>query len=74
MVVVSSSFGPVSGVSATNSTGASKSVLLPTDCYVLTTLYHFHPHLTPNSFVVNDKLKGVQVETKGIPESAVNCG
>ena len=58
MTVDSGSLGLFLGVSASNSTGASRFPVLPTTSTFSTTLYHFCPHLTPKAFVVNNKLGG----------------
>ncbi len=39
-------------------TGSSFQLQLPTGRTVLTTLFHFLPHLSPKSFIVKQKLEG----------------
>ena len=56
MQVNAGSFGLFLGLSVINSTAASFLISLPTTTTVLTTFYHFCPHLTPKRFAVNEKL------------------
>jgi hypothetical protein len=55
-------------------TGSSLSASVPTALTVLTTLYHFVPHLTRKSLIVKPKLEGT-VPTGGlIQQSTRACG
>ena len=74
MLVDCGSFGLFLGVSASNSTGASRFPVLPTTSTATTTFYHFCPHLTPNLFVVNRKVIGSHSETGSTRETTRNCG
>ena len=73
MLVDCGSFGLFLGVSASNSTGASRFPILPTTSTATTTSYHFCPHLTLNLFVVNNKVIDDQSETSLDRESTRNC-
>jgi hypothetical protein len=56
------------------STGSSLSLPVPTTLIWLTTVFHFVPHLTRKSLIVNNKLEG-RVPTVGlIQQSASTCG
>jgi hypothetical protein len=55
-------------------TGSSLSASVATNRTVLTTLYHFVPHLTCKSFIVNRKLKGQHPALVGSIQTTSRCG
>jgi hypothetical protein len=56
------------------STGSSISASRSHNLTLLTTLYHFVPHLTRKSLIVNNKLEGWHPTLGGIQQSARTCG
>ena len=56
--VDSGSLGSFFSVSASETTGASKLIFMPTTSNNYSTFNHFCPHPTPKSFVVNKKVSG----------------
>ncbi len=56
------------------STGSSFTAARPTNSPTLTTPYHFVPHLTRKSLIVNTKLEGRVVTKVPIRQNTSTCG